>query len=234
MARPARAAGREPRDRPRRHQQRGLPGPLQAVPLLRAPGHGVLLGSPALRLRRQGGQAAPGGSGLPERLRRGRPHRRYDLRRGHRGAGGQLPTTGRHPGPPPPDGAGRLLQGVRREEAARGDLQRERGARQCAHAPRAVRGDRRPLYVRGLSRRGRPLHRAGQRDEPAGAPADSPPDAAAHSREGHVRAGDRACLPQRGGPAPRGPRPGPRGQSRLLGAVRRPAPEESRSSSSCG
>ena len=39
----------------------------------------------------KGGQAAPGRGGLPERLRRGRSHRRHDLRRGHRRAG--RPTT---------------------------------------------------------------------------------------------------------------------------------------------
>jgi len=79
---------------------------------------------------------------------------------------------------------------------------------------------------RRLSRRGRALHRAGQRDEPAGAPADPLQDAAAHPREGDVRAGDRARLPQRGGPASRGPRAGSHRQPRVLGAVRRRAPEE--------
>ena len=96
----------------------------------------------------KGGQAAPGRGGLSERLRRGRSHRRHDLRRGHRRAGRQLPAAGRHPGQPPADGAGRLLQGVRREEAARGDLQRQRRARQCPHAPRGVRGEGRPLCLR--------------------------------------------------------------------------------------
>ena len=52
---------------------------------------------PPVPVRRQARPGAPGRGRLPQWLRGGRPHRRHHLRRGHRGAGGELSPAGRHP-----------------------------------------------------------------------------------------------------------------------------------------
>ena len=141
LARPARAAGRQPRDRPRRHQQRGLPGPVQAR-RTRSFRRAWSTSGPR--------RPTPSTPGRPSSSWR-RPATRTASTRGEltgdtiygvaigEPVANYLQQVGIRR-PPPADGARRLLQGVRREEAARGDLQRQRGARQRPDAARAVRG----------------------------------------------------------------------------------------------
>ena len=92
VARPARAAGREPRHRPAGHQPGADARPLAGSPAASSRStFEYFWQPPAYRLRPGPGQAAPGRGRLSQRLRRGRVLLRHVLRE-HRRAGRQLPA----------------------------------------------------------------------------------------------------------------------------------------------
>ncbi len=118
LARPPRAPGREPGRGQEGDQRGGLPRPRHHLVVLHPPLDGVLLGAAAPPARPGAGARSPGPGGLPQRVRRRRPHQRAVRGRRHRRAGRERPGRHRHPPPPAPAGARRLPQAVRRQDAA--------------------------------------------------------------------------------------------------------------------
>ena len=118
----------------------------------------------------QARETAPGGGRIPERVRRRRGDRRHDLRHGH-GRVSLLPADGGDQGPAPADGAGGLHRGLREHKLRGLIVAKQRRRRQRRHSPGNVRGVGGPVRLWQLPRYRRPLRRAGQRAESAGAQA---------------------------------------------------------------
>ena len=116
VARPARAAGRQPCPRPQRPQSGRDPRALAPDWGSHSTGPGLLTGLRAAGLRSRSGQEAPGRGRLSQRLRRRGPDPVSSVLlagRGHR----QLSPDGRHPDASAHDGARRLPHRVARRRS---------------------------------------------------------------------------------------------------------------------
>ena len=118
MARPARAAGRQPGHRPQDHQPGTDARPLQAHRQHHPGQLRILLAAAGARLRPGQGQEAAGRGRPPQRLRRRRLLLRCLLLQPRRG-GDQQPAGRGHPRQAAAARAGCLLQGLLGEEASR-------------------------------------------------------------------------------------------------------------------
>ena len=149
MARPARAAGREPRHRPRRRSTRPRRSASRGSPAASCPRiFEFALPDRAARLRSRARQAAPGrGRAIrtASTAATSTPFPPYNSM-GEAIAG--LSAGRRDPHAAAHDGARRLLHGLAGEEAPRRDPRHQRRLRQRGHAARAVRHQERHLRLR--------------------------------------------------------------------------------------
>ena len=117
-ARPARAQGGEPRDRPQGAERSRYARRLQAERQHRVAEHGIRAADRAGPVRSGAGEETARRGGLSERVRRRRPLSDTALFRHRRGAR-RISRRGRHPDQAAHDGAGRVLLRARNQEAQR-------------------------------------------------------------------------------------------------------------------
>src|SRR5947199_119502 len=196
LARSARAAGRQLRDRSPGAERRGDAGRLQARRELRPPHLRVRAPHRALPVRSREGETVAGRRGLPQRLRRRRAPSaspvflagRGDRRVSRRG-GNQVEDAA--------DGARGLLLGARDEEAQGALCLHQRALRQRRVADVGGRAEHWSLRLWRLSRHRRVVQAAGLRDRPEPALAAPAADPAAPARAGAVWAHLRIHLAER-------------------------------------